>query len=198
MKTYTIKTGKTDWTPKEPLEIFCDFKAITWEFSPDKTMAFPYAYEGGIDQDWRDWKKIGGISLAAWGLDLINLVQLSRDSIQLGWRYNVELQVFEYAAYVNENGAHYAFERADQVLRCGPGAKGGMRLTKLDRQNYRAALYFLEEGPKAVNEFPIRTRKEFTIYRRTGLWYGGRNNAPGPYGGRAPRNMRTQVGYNRV
>lgn len=195
MKTYTIKKGHSDWHPKEPLQIFPDFEELTWEVSPDASMMYDYENSGVTDKDWHDWKKVGGISLADRSFNLINLFIKKRDSIQLGWRWNVDLSVFEFVVYVNERGKFVPYSRPDQILRCDEHAQVVFKIRKDNRKQYRAALYLQGDGPESVNEFLIETRKRFTLYSRVGLWYGGKNNSPGPFGGKAPKVMKVNVGY---
>ena len=197
MKTYTIKKGRTDWSPKEPLQIFSNFKELVWEVSPDDSMIFDYNHDGKVDQDWNDWKKIGGISLADPLFCILNLFLKSRDSIQLGWRWNVDLQVFEFVVYVNRKSKFLPYGRPDQILRCDKNAQVVFKIIRESGRQYRALLYLKEGGPEDINEFVIEPRKRFTLYSRIGLWYGGSNNAQGPYGGRAPKEMKVGVGFTK-
>ena len=199
MQIYTIKKGRTDWRPRDPFRIFCNFEELIWEMIPDTSMQFHYAdpITTNIDRDWKDWKKIGGISLADPFVNLINLFVKSRDSIQLGWRWNVDLQVHEFAVYVNEKGKFKAYESPLQVLRCEAGTRVGMRIRREGKRIYYVALYLIQLGPDSVNEFKIKARKHFNLFSYSGIWYGGKNNSSGPWGGKAPKDMRIQLSFSK-
>lgn len=206
---YRIKRGDRRWTPSS-LQIITKFNKLTFLTEPNWTMMFNYDYlidgQKVTDADWRDWKKVSGISLVNWK-NPQNIFVKNNDSIMLGWRWNPELHLFEFCLYVNEKGKNIPYERADQILRVKPSVKnvdGVMQPTgqfpqivfeieTINSKTYGVKLYSLEENKKGINRIVVKTRQRFNLYSRVNPWYGGANNAPGPWGGKAPRDMRMDI-----
>lgn len=193
MQKYQIKKNRSDWRPRDPFKIFTDFDTVTFSCIAHESMRFDYVdpKTGKVDQDWRDWKKIGGVSFAGWR-DWLNIFLHDRDAVHFTNRWNVDLKVMEYAVYVNEGGDWFVFEKPYQVLRTIFGTKVSMQIKKIDLEKYEARLYVDSKGPGSVNPFLIYPRRRFPVYALSGAWYGGKNNSPGPYGGRAPKDMTMQ------
>ena len=196
---YTIKKGQTDWRPRDRFRLLAGFDSLTWTVTPNKSMQFNYVdpITDKLDPDAFDWKKIGGISLVNWR-NPWNAIMKDRDSIMMAWRWNPTLSVHEFAVYVNEAGDNIAYENAGQLLRTIAGTRISMQITRQTHRNYRAALYVDSQGPKSVNAFEIETRQRFGLYSLIGPWYGGKNNAPGPWGGAAPQDMTIDIEFNKT
>lgn len=184
IKRFEIKKGQKDWRPKEWPRILCDFKRIYIECVPLPSMAFDY----GSDKDGLDWKKVAGVVLGT-PLYFWNYFLKSRDNIQMAWRWNEKIARFEFCLYVNEKGKDLKFEKAHQLLRILPEEAAYMMIEKVSRREYRVFLYGDGQIPKDVNPFYVKTRRAWFVYMLSGAWYGGKNNSPGDYGGRAPKDM---------
>lgn len=196
---YTIKKGNQSWRPRPILpKLLFGFDCLTWTVTPDKYMEFDYIdpATGDLDNDWNDWKKIGGISLVNWK-NPQNVVVKNRDAIMLAWRWNPTISVHEFAVYVNEKGGRVVYEEPHQVLRTIAGTSVSMEVTKNDKSSYNARLYVTSKGPDSVNRKIIETRQEFCIYSLINPWYGGANNAPGRWGGRAPKDMEMELEFRK-
>lgn len=198
---YTIKKGQQSWHPRPIFPIvLTDFERLTWTVTAHESMQFDYIdpETGLLDADWEDWKKAGGVSLVNWR-NPQNIVIKNRDAIMLTLRYNPTLpaHVFEYAVYVNDRGGRKVYERPDQVLRTTAGTRVSMQLTRNNRRSYNAALYLTSKGVESVNAFTIETRQRFTAYSLINSWYGGKNNAPGRWGGAAPKDMEMDIEFEK-
>lgn len=200
MKTYKIDKGQTKWRPIDfVIKLIFGFRQITFYNQTNASQQPDYTYgDGEIDQDWMDWKKCGGVSFVSFfGLYWRNIFQKNRDAVMLGWRYNVEndTRFQEYCVYENRAGKAIKYQEPHQTLRVATGTKVALTIKKSGRREYKAYLYVASEGIDSVNPIIINTRFAPMIYSLIGLWYGGKNNAPGPFGGAAPKDMTTQWAY---
>ena len=210
---YTIKRGQQFWSPSH-FQLFGNFTKLVWVIEPTWTMQFDYEYRKGEevlrDNDWQDWKKAGGISLVNWR-NVRNIWDKNNDSIQCGWRWNPDLRVMEFCLYVNEDGKNIPYDRADQLVRVPPKIEevdGVMQPTgrfelvvfeieKLASDKYGCWLHGVNEPREKLNRIIVNTRNKFNLYSRINLYYGGRNNSKGPWGGKAPRDMNMFVDFLR-
>lgn len=197
---YEIEKGSPRWHPVG-FNIFRNFRTMRWEFYPTDSMIFNYEYrdpEYGVlrtDEDWKDWKKIGGISLANWR-NLRNIFQKNRDAIMLAWRWNVELEVHECCLYVNEKGRNVPYEGLN-ILRMHDNEPPVIfEIDRLNKREYACWLYRMGQNRKHVNRIIVRARDRFNLYSWINPWYGGANNSPGPWGGAAPKDMGMRVDFD--
>lgn len=190
---YSINEGQSRWWPFI-FRWYRDFKKAIWYVIPDKSMQFNYQYNNGVvDEDWRDWKKIGGLSFADWR-NLINLFRKDKDSVILAWRWNVEIKKHEFAIYENRNNHNIPYESPSQILRIDADEKAVLEIHK-SGNDFKCYLFENEQTYLDVNPIVITPRFKATMFSYINLWYGGKNNSKGPYGGSAPQNMRCDVGY---
>jgi hypothetical protein len=117
---------------------------------------------------WSEAPTLLRISLADWFLNLFNIFFTRRDNIELRWRYHREIKYVEFAVCTCSKHKFSAYEGAHQLLRTAAGTKVSVRITKDNRRQYRVALFLESEGPESVNEFLVKTRKRFLIYRSLG------------------------------
>lgn len=195
---YTIKKGNQSWRPRQLLpKIITGFDRLTWTVTPEKSMEFDYIdpATGNLDNDWADWKKIGGISLVNWR-NPQNVVVKNRDAIMLAWRWNPTINVHEFALYLNERGDRVVYEQPGYLLRTIAGTRISMQIEKEDNDSYNVFLYVTSQGPRSVNRFIIDTRQRFGMYSLINPWYGGANNSTGPWGGAAPKDMEMELETN--
>lgn len=201
---YSIKRGQRFWSPSH-FQVFGKFSRLIWLIEPTWTMQFDYEYRKGDeivrDNDWQDWKKGGGISLVNWR-NLQNIWDKNNDSIQCGWRWNPDLQVFEFCLYVNERGQNHPYEGPHQLLRVPPKMEevdGVIQPTgrfdpiifEINRQSSNRYLCYLQaigESREKITPIIVDTISA-SMYSRVNLYYGGDNNSTGPWGGKAPRDM---------
>lgn len=187
---YTIKQGRQWWWPMW-FFLYTTNKKFTWIFTPDDSMKFNYEYEFGqsIDEDWQDWKKIGGISFVNWK-NLRNILSKNRDSVMLACRWNPTLLTFEYIIYENKNGEKFPRESPTQILR----SNGSVYLDIIPEGNKFKC--YLHEGDMNVNAIIIEPRFEPILLSYINMWYGGSNNSRGPWGGKAPKDMVCNLDFN--
>lgn len=194
---YTIKKGNSYWWPFRFM-LFSSFNSLTWEVSLDPSMVFDYKYieqgERKIDMDWADWKKVGGISFINWK-NLINLFVKNRDAVMLARRYNVELELFEYCIYENRKGINIPYEKPIQLIRTKNGTVS-LRIEKEDN-TFKCYLFSGDQTYTDVNSINITPRFKPVLYSYINMWYGGADNSPGPYGGKAPKDMKCEMKFIR-
>lgn len=181
------------WRPATPFVILRRFLYASWTITPTLSMAFPYLLPNGKrDRDMFDWKKIGGFSFSRLGLSLINIFFRNREALIFAWRYNAEIGVFEFVLYQNTRGNWIAYDAPGQVIRVPVNTPVTMKLKYITRKRFRAKLY-VASRPQDAFTFEITIPWRALLFTLVGLWYGGKNNSPGKYGGKAPQDMETFV-----
>lgn len=189
---YLIKQGKRKPTKCDAGRLLGAFDKLTWEvtFLPDSV--FNYKLEDGtIDRDAYDWKKGGGIVLFNWfSLDIINLFVRSRDNTQWAFRYNPHINKWEvciYSDYKYKEQVSRAIvlniDKLETIL---------IELERLSTKDFRWSIY---RKNKLILREVVVHRKEWKQYSKSGLYYGGKNNSPGTYGGKAPRDFLIYISF---
>ena len=146
------------------MSLFLNFKEINYTTS----IPLEKINDKETTPSWQEAPTLLRISLADWFLNLFNIFFPRRDNVELRWRYHQEIKFVEFAICNCSRNEFSAYERPDQVLRTVAGTKVSVRITKDNRRQYRVALFPESEGPDKVNEFLIKTRKRFLIYRSFG------------------------------
>lgn len=177
---HTIKKGRQWWWPMF-FKLFLPPTKFSWVFTPDSTMQFDYKYGDQVDEDWKDWKKVGGISFVNWK-NFRNIYRKNRDSVMLAWRWNPNLLIFEYIIYENKNEGKFPREGDLQILR----TNGPVYFDIIPGETFQC---YLHEGDMDVNPIHIKPRFKPMLLSYINLWYGGSNNSRGPWGGKAPKDM---------
>jgi hypothetical protein len=146
------------------MSLFLNFKEINY------TTSIPLEKfdDKKAPPEWKNAPTLLRVSLADWFLNLFNIFFPQRDNLELRWRYNQEIKFVEFAVCYCSHHEFSVYERPDQVLRTAAGTKVSVRIKKDNRRQYRVALFLESEGPDSVNEFLIKTRKRFLIYRSFG------------------------------
>lgn len=190
---YTINKGSSRWFPFT-FKWFTDFSKAIWYVFPDRSMEFNYKYNGDeVDQDWHDWKKIGGLSFANWR-NIFNLFRKNQDAAMLAWRWNVEIKKHEFIVYENKKGNSIPYDSLIQILRIDAEEKAVLEIHK-EGNKFKCYLFENEQTYLDVDPIIITPRFKATLFSYINLWYGGSNNSPGPYGGSAPQNMRCDASF---
>lgn len=190
MKRYKIRKGKKDWKPFDGIGLYWSMDSVEIRCRPNESLVFDYKHGGQIDPDWRDWKKIAGVSLVNL-YNLQNFFDHSRDSIQLAYRYNPLVHAHEFSLYVNDGGDQKKYESPVQIVRVNAedDAVVVMEIQRVRGWEYEVLLMKEGEDEERINKFQVRSRFRASWFSRSGLWYGGANNADGPFGGAAPKDM---------
>lgn len=191
---YTIKKGRKDWVPTDGFDLF-RVRDVRISLKVDNSMCFNYIDPGtGVyDADALDWKKVGGVSFVNWR-HLWNIWFKTRDAAMMGWRWNPKINMFEICLYVHYRGHTIKFERPDQVYRLRYNPDNDYEWVHLDISGNKATLW---DGQNSVNDFFITQDFRPSRYSRIGAWYGGANNAPGRWGGRAPKDMTCEIKFEK-
>lgn len=180
-KTFSVKQGKHRFTPIRSL---CP-RGFAYTFSgsvifDSSAYVFPVEYQrpdhNGIDFDYFDWNKLFGIT----GY----LSRPNRNSAMIAWRWDVDsAYCFQLAAYTNDR--HGDWRVSDPVTICaGQEAQFSMF-------DYKGEALYAIYGNGV-----LRTRhpwKRPWITSEIDTWMGGENNAPGPFGGVAPRDIEIRI-----
>lgn len=198
---YKVKKGESLYLPTQ-FKIYGKFNRFTWVTKPNADMAFDYLYdrdsETKLDGDWADWKKVGGISLVNWR-NIGNIWDKNNDAIMLGWRYNVELETFEYGVYVNENRGMLVFDGENEMLQTNNLNRGVVfSIVRVSGRQYHVTLKFEDEGNFSAKLFTITSLQNFNWYSYINPWYGGANNSSGPWGGAAPQDQKIQIDFLKI
>lgn len=188
---FKIKKGRARWYPVI-FKIIRKFNRLTFITKPNNTQVFDYKFGESLDEDWRDWKKIGGISFVNWK-NLRNIFIKNRDSVILAWRWNPVIETFEYCVYENKGGKNYPYESITQILRAKQGEEVYLNIDLTPKNQFECYLYTLEN--RNVNPIVIKPRQKFTFYSYINMWYGGGNNSAGPWGGKAPKDMECEATF---
>lgn len=192
---YTIDKGDRDWKPVDGFDVF-RVRDVRVSLKVDNSMMFNYIDPdtGVFDSDAFDWKKVGGVSFVNWR-NFWNIWVKTSDAAMMAWRWNPKLNVFEICLYVHMGGDTIKFERPDQVVRIKYNPDNEYDWVHLDICGNKGTLY---QGDEEVNYFPILSRFRPSRYSRIGAWYGGANNSPGKWGGRAPKDMTCEIEFKKL
>lgn len=187
MIRYTIKAGKQNFKPREPIFPRCakgfEIKALLdkscWWSSED--------WQG--DRDRQDWNKLAGITSA--------FSANNKRSAMIAWRPADVENTFLLTAYTNDRAG--GFEA---------GMSGMSAIAVKAGERFRAQCYIAEELFRHEAEYKIFTTSGelwcnhrfdapwLPLYRQVGTWMGGADNSPGPFGGAASKDMSIQIAFS--
>ena len=143
-----------------------------------------YDFKG--DKDQRDWNKLTGIHF--WK-GLSDLFQPNKNNILLAWRYNTN-GWWEVAPYINRNKKW----EIGKVIRVGsPMQIVSYEIIREKKGKWSVSIFFSDTF--IYQTFDVNERKRA---RLIAPWFGGENNAPGPYGGKAPHDMTLSLSHKVV
>ncbi len=172
MVTYSVHTGQTNFRPLEnPLPRF-NAKGFELEFLFHKG-GWCSREEWGGDQDYYDWQKLKGLT----GFFSLN----NRNSAMFAFRYGEQEESYQIAPYTNFKGRW----------------KVSQEIIILAGQPVTVQAVF---GKDKVTYYygPLRVEHDFKrrlVMREIGTYAGGANNAPGPHGGQAFKDMKIDIDF---
>lgn len=187
MIKYTIKAGRQNFKPREPLLPRCangfSIKAIL------EPSCWWSKEDWGNDADRNDWNKLAGITSA--------FSANNKRSAMIAWRPADEEGVFLLTAYTNDKAGGFQ------------AGMSGMRAIAVEAgKEFSAHCYIIEELFRHEAQYKIVTDAgEFwcnhkfdnpwlPVYRRVGTWIGGADNSPGPFGGAASKEMSLKLSFS--
>lgn len=186
MIRYTIKAGKQNFKPREPIFPRCakgfEIKALLdescWWSSED--------WQG--DRDRQDWNKLAGITSA--------FSANNKRSAMIAWRPADAPNTFLLTAYTNDKKGGWQH-----------GRTGLEAITVHAGETFKAEVFINEELLRYEADYRIITARGefwcnhkfdkplFNFYRRIGTWIGGANNSPGDFGGEASQDMSLELDF---
>lgn len=144
-----------------------------------------YDMEGDMDQ--LDWNKGLGVSL--------DWKRNDKDAIMWAWRANPDSNRMELTLYAHKKYKRIVGYNGNEVLLTAkPYEKVSIEINRMDREEWE--MTFVNHDQGTINQAIVKMRKNPCYSRRINAWFGGANNAPGPYGGLAPDYMFFYVNYD--
>lgn len=109
MKTYSVKKGRHFSFPRRIRFTKCPSK-ITWKVIFDSNCNYILKNaDGSVSKDQKDWNKLCGI--------FYSLVNTRKNSVMMGWKYNVDEDLIDLAPYYHIDSGRDLFPPMLQVLR---------------------------------------------------------------------------------
>lgn len=197
MKKYSIKEGQRDFKPFDsgilPFNLN-KVKEIQITFNLDESCW----YNWGTDNDQYDWNKLAGVSKY---LTFNN----SDSSTMIVWRPALKEGFFEISVLTNwVNGylvGEYWKEGNNEVLLTVPASVNvyaTISLANTERNVNPAVKDYEICLTSEIHDKEIcvkHIKGDYNLVRRTGCFFGGKNNASGPYGGEASKDMHLYYDY---
>lgn len=171
MKEYTVEAGEQNFKPNESILPFFAPKGFDVLAVFDSSAWYSLDdWEG--DRDWYDWNKLSGLTNY--------LSQNNKQTAMFAWRPDSTAYLIQVAAYTNDKRGGFTPGPVERVP-CGKLFIG--------KVNWSSRIARYTYGEHAVDHNVTRP----WISRHTGTWIGGANNAAGPYGGAAHKEMKLSV-----
>ena len=174
MTTYTIKTGKKNFRPYEsPLPIFKPkgFR-VSGHILPGG-WASKEEWQGDRDRD--DWQKLKGIT---------HFFSLNdHRSCMIAFNYGDEYETYNLTAYTNDKSYPKGWFASGQII---VESKEHFEFENLFGEN---CMHYSGSSESGLVLDEIHQINTFRLGREVGTSPGGKNNSPGPYGGRAFKDM---------
>lgn len=190
MKTYTIKTGQSNFRPIDWPGLICRPKGFEFTVNFDESCWYSEEELEG-DQDYHDQNKLIGLT----GFFSAN----NRNSCMVSWKPAREKNKMELRLYINDKSGN--FEYTDPIIiKCGETYTGYVQrfsLSKVYTPTSNLWHLLVTQGDSMMGEQTIVF--EFKKYNRwVGTSFGGANNSPGPYGGKAHKPMSFELQFNKL
>lgn len=179
MKTYTVKAGNTNFRPLEnplPVRKPTGFE-ISFIFLPGGWCS-KEDWEG--DNDWKDWQKLKGITHFFSGN--------TRRTVMFAFRFGERPETYEICAYTNDKKGNAKWY-GSLIVDTGEQVSGWLKL-----EGGKAIYHLATEGGSYFDE--SHSFKLFKLCREVGTYAGGANNSPGPYGGKAVKDMSIKIKFD--
>ncbi len=171
---YYIIKGKQNFSPKESILPRTNVKGFTLTATLDSSCYYSqqdWTYD--LDRDRFDWNKLKGLS-RYWTAN-------NHTAAMFAWRPDTLPYHFQIAAYTNYPKTEIQVGEPITV------AAGQSFSARCDLERYTAKYLIEVDSNKVFTAHSFR--KKIGWAREVGTYFGGANNSPGPYGGKAPQNM---------
>jgi len=194
---YNIRAGERNFSPMEPFwpglarqfEFWVAFHHSCYYSKEDWTLDY--------DMDWHDVNKLAMLTLA----------YTPNNHLSYGAGFmpgNISREILV-TPYTNYPGSNFVTRRTDSLpVQTAGSLEEAQAAEKVlygrVTRNSRAVHYTFERGEARLEtSHPFRTPWYMPwVSRRAGTWMGGKNNAPGPYGGKASQDMKLWLEFNTI
>lgn len=177
-RPYAVKAGEHAFRPwPTVLYRHRSIDTITYHVVFDESCL--YDMKGDLDQ--LDWSKGAGFSL--------NWRRNDKDALMWAWRNPapnseyLDLTVYYHLDYER----FWGFQGEDVLLKAKPFQSIRIEFIRTGSKKWQVNFLNLEENLRSSAEVELRSNPTFS--RRINPWFGGADNAPGPFGGVAPNDM---------
>ena len=179
MKRYSIKAGQRNFRPTESWWPVFNPKGFEIEFEIEPG-GWASLEEWGNDRDWDDKMKVRGLT-AYFGPN-------NSRSAMIAFSYGTAPETWEISGYTNYPGSDIQRDGESLIIRSGTRCKAKAEFHR------NKVLYLIEYEGKRV-EVEHRFVRKLRVARQVGTYPGGTNNAPGPHGGRAFKDMSMLIDF---
>lgn len=171
MSEYTVQAEKQNFKPNESFLPYIAPKGFEVLAYFDSTSWYSLEEWAG-DRDWYDWNKLSGLTNA--------FTANNKQTVMYAWRPDSTAYLIQVAAYTNDKRGGFTAGPVELVP-CGELFIGKVNWTsEVARYTY---------GETAIDHKITRPY----VVRHTGTWIGGADNSPGPFGGRAHKEMKLRI-----
>jgi hypothetical protein len=175
---YAVQAGKHAFRPW-PIILYRhrDLDTLTYHVLFDESCM--YDMKGDLDQ--LDWSKGAGLSL--------NWRRNEKDALMWAWRNpHPESEYLDLTVYYHRDYERFwGYEGEDVLLKAKPFQPLRIDFIRQGNKKWKVDFFNLEEKTERSVVVELRTNPVFS--RRINPWFGGADNAPGPFGGVAPNDM---------
>ncbi len=175
---YYVKEGRQAFRPW-PLHIYRhrETDSIRYQVMFDESCL--YDMKGDLDQ--LDWSKGAGFALD-WRRN-------DKDALMWAWRNpHPESEYLDLTVYYHRDyDRFWGYQGEDVLLKAKPFHP--LRIDFIRRGDRQWQVYFYNQTENTTGSAIVELRKNPLFSRRINPWFGGADNAEGPYGGAAPNDM---------
>ncbi len=175
---YSVKEGKQAFRPW-PLQFYFyrNIDSIRYEVLFDESCL--YDMKGDLDQ--LDWSKGAGFSLD-WRRN-------DKDALMWAWRNpHPESEYLELTVYYHRDyDRFWGYQGKDVLLKAKPFQP--VQIDFIRKASRQWQVDFHNKAENTRGSALVKLRKNPFLSRRINIWFGGADNAEGPYGGAAPNDM---------
>lgn len=177
-KPYAVKAGEHAFRPW-PIILYRhrQLDTITYHVMFDESCL--YDMKGDLDQ--LDWSKGAGFSL--------NWRRNDKDALMWAWRNPTpESEYLDLTVYYHRNYERFwGYEGEDVLLKAKPFQPIRIDFIRQGDKQWKVDFYNPQE--EWNSSALVKLNSNPSTSRRINPWFGGANNAPGPFGGVAPNDM---------
>lgn len=179
MREYTIKAGDKNYQPLESWWPILSPKGFDVEFEI-RPGGWASLEDWGGDRDWFDKMKLKGLT-SYFGPN-------NSRSAMIAFAYGEEPETWVISGYTNYPGSDIQRQGESVIIRSGTRCKAKARLYR------NKVIYWIEYEGRTIEIHHSFVRR-LRIAREVGTYPGGSNNADGPHGGRAFKDMSIGIAF---